>query len=81
VERFDAACRDAGRDPRSVRRSLWAGAEATRSVGAFEDFVRRHRALGFTDFSITRPEPGNEGVLGEIARDAMPRLRRELVSP
>ena len=82
VERFDVACREAGRDPSSVRRSLWAGAEATRSVGAFEDFVRRHRALGFTDFSITRPEPGNEGVLREIARDAdASALRGELVSP
>ena len=30
VERFEAACRDAGRDPRFVRRSLSAGAEATR---------------------------------------------------
>ena len=71
----------AGRDPRSVRRSLWAGAEATRSVGAFEEFVRRHRALGFTDFSITRPEPGDENVLREIAQDAIPVLRAELVSP
>ena len=63
-----AACRAAGRDPSTVRRSLWADASilVRRRVRAF---VERHAALGFTDViavpprGSTNPSP----VLVEIA--------------
>lgn len=78
VRRFEAACRGVGRDPRSVRRSTWAPASVAGSETAFVDFVRRHHALGFTDFSTTRPDPSRSGAQRSIAGDVIPYLRREL---
>jgi alkanesulfonate monooxygenase SsuD/methylene tetrahydromethanopterin reductase-like flavin-dependent oxidoreductase (luciferase family) len=75
VARFDTACRAAGRDPLLVRRSIWVGAEATSSTVAFSAFVERHQALGFTDFSVTRPDPQNWDVVRAIARDVLPGFR------
>ena len=80
VELFEAACHAAGRDATRIRRSTWAGPEATRSVDAFEEFVRRHRALGFTDFSVTRPVPASDETLETIAREVIPELRREFAA-
>ena len=81
VARFDTACRAAGRDPLLVRRSTWVGAGATSSTEAFSAFVERHRALGFTDFSVTRPDPQNWDVVRAIARDVLPGLRAAASQP
>ncbi len=77
VELFEAACREAGRDPALVRRSTWAGPEATASTEAFVSFVRQHRALGFTDFAVTRPAAARWDVIRDIALEVIPALRRE----
>src|SRR3954447_5013760 len=78
VATFDAACRDAGRDSATVRRSIWT--EAEKDVGTpdgFEAFVRAHRALGFTDFSIVPSDAAPRSVLERIARERVPALREE----
>lgn len=80
VRRFDAACRDAGRNPASIRRSTWAGAEVGASEGAYVDFVRHHRGLGFTDFMTVLPGPSDLATLRRIARARIPELRAEFAS-
>ncbi len=79
AERLDAACREFGRDPDSIRRSTWADSPALASVEAFEAFVETHRRLGFTDFSVWLPDldPAGRKVVEQIAREVMPRLRAD----
>ncbi len=78
VAAFDEACRATGRDPAAVRRSTWTEAEQDVTTEAgFEAFVRAHRALGFTDFSIVPSDEAGPEVLRRIARDRIPTLRAE----
>ena len=76
---LDRACLDIGRDPAEIRRSTWASGEVLASTAAYVDFVERHRALGFTDFTTVLPAPGNERILEEVAREVIPRIRTEAV--
>ena len=80
VRRFDAAAREAGRDPASIRRSTWANASVATDEDAYLGFVRNHRALGFTDFMTELPEASDRAVLRQIARDRIPELRDEFAS-
>jgi alkanesulfonate monooxygenase SsuD/methylene tetrahydromethanopterin reductase-like flavin-dependent oxidoreductase (luciferase family) len=80
IAALDAACAEIGRDPAEIRRSTWAGPEVYESSGAFEEWVRTNRALGFTDFSIERPPAGRRDLLERIARDTIPALRAEFAS-
>jgi alkanesulfonate monooxygenase SsuD/methylene tetrahydromethanopterin reductase-like flavin-dependent oxidoreductase (luciferase family) len=72
---LDRACREIGRDPADIRRSTWTGGEVLASEERFTDFVERHMALGFTDFSTGMPSPVDRGRLTTIAREVIPRLR------
>jgi alkanesulfonate monooxygenase SsuD/methylene tetrahydromethanopterin reductase-like flavin-dependent oxidoreductase (luciferase family) len=72
---LDRACLDIGRDPADIRRSTWASSEVLASTTTYIDFVERHRALGFTDFTTVLPAPGNEGILEEVARVVIPAMR------
>lgn len=75
VKAFERACRDAGRDPATVRRSTWAGNDVAESEAAFVEFARRHLAIGFTDIAVEWPERGGVDALRRIARDRIPALR------
>jgi alkanesulfonate monooxygenase SsuD/methylene tetrahydromethanopterin reductase-like flavin-dependent oxidoreductase (luciferase family) len=77
IAALDAACAEIGRDPAEIRRSTWVGEEVYATPTAFEDFVRSHQALGFTDFSIERPPAGRRDLLERIARVTIPALRTE----
>jgi alkanesulfonate monooxygenase SsuD/methylene tetrahydromethanopterin reductase-like flavin-dependent oxidoreductase (luciferase family) len=77
IATLDAACAEIGRDPAEIRRSTWVGPEVYATPTAFEEFVRTHRRLGFTDFSIERPPDGRRDLLERIAREAIPALRAE----
>lgn len=78
VAMFDVACRMTGRDPATIRRSTWTEAEQDVATEAgFEAFVREHRALGFTDFSIVPSDAAGPDVLSRIAHDRIPALRAE----
>lgn len=72
---LDAACREIGRDPSEIRRSTWATEDALSSVDAYFDFVRRHRAMGFTDFTTVRPRQADASVLRTVALEVIPALR------
>lgn len=83
---LDDACREAGRDPRAVRRQLLAyridpGPFA--SVDRFEEVVGRYREAGIEDFvfywpsdpQTFAPDPTGEATLERVARDVLPRWR------
>jgi alkanesulfonate monooxygenase SsuD/methylene tetrahydromethanopterin reductase-like flavin-dependent oxidoreductase (luciferase family) len=75
IAQLDLACREIGRDPGEIRRSTWATNDALHSVEAYVDFVRRHRRVGFTDFTTVLPAPGDEAVLRSVAEEVIPALR------
>jgi alkanesulfonate monooxygenase SsuD/methylene tetrahydromethanopterin reductase-like flavin-dependent oxidoreductase (luciferase family) len=75
IGQLDAACAAIGRDPREIRRSTWATNDVLASPDAYLDYVRRHRALGFTDFSTVAPAPGQVATLRTIASEVIPELR------
>lgn len=76
VDRFEAACRDAGRDPSGIRRSTTPVGNVFSSESAYVDFVHRSRMLGFTDF-IAEPAPGFGRQVRDIAERTIPALRAE----
>jgi alkanesulfonate monooxygenase SsuD/methylene tetrahydromethanopterin reductase-like flavin-dependent oxidoreductase (luciferase family) len=75
VEAFETACRAIGRNPLEVRRSVWVGPEPLTSPRAFEEFVRHHRSLGFTDLMTGLPARNPWASVRRIAQDVIPRLR------
>jgi alkanesulfonate monooxygenase SsuD/methylene tetrahydromethanopterin reductase-like flavin-dependent oxidoreductase (luciferase family) len=75
MTRLDDACREIGRDPAEIRRSTWATREVLRSTDAYVDFVRRHHALGFTDFTTVLPAPEDAAVLRTVAAEIIPAMR------
>ncbi len=78
IRYLDDACRAIGRDPAEIRRSTWAKSEsALQDEGAYLDFVRTHRALGFTDFSTTAPSAVQMPLLRHLAERVIPQLRGE----
>ena len=73
---LDDACRAIGRDPAEIRRSTWTKAEsALQDEGACIDFVTRHQALGFTDFSTTMASPTQLPLLRRMAEEIIPNMR------
>jgi alkanesulfonate monooxygenase SsuD/methylene tetrahydromethanopterin reductase-like flavin-dependent oxidoreductase (luciferase family) len=74
IAMLDAACAAIGRDPATIRRSVWAGAEVLRDEATFEAFARRHLALGFTDISVV-PGATPAARLRRIADEVLPALR------
>jgi alkanesulfonate monooxygenase SsuD/methylene tetrahydromethanopterin reductase-like flavin-dependent oxidoreductase (luciferase family) len=75
VTAFEGACREAGRDSGTVRRSVWVGAEPFESPSAYTEFVERHRSLGFTDLMTALPPRERWSTVTEIATDVIPRMR------
>ncbi len=75
MRRFEGYCREAGRDPREVRRSTWTGGGALESEDAFLAFVNPNRALGFTDFSTGLPSEPHMDAARRIATEVIPALK------
>lgn len=75
IAKLDDACRSYGRDPADIRRSTWAPAEVLGSTTAYLDFVRRHRAIGFTDFTAVLPPGGDGPVVRAVALELIPAIR------
>jgi alkanesulfonate monooxygenase SsuD/methylene tetrahydromethanopterin reductase-like flavin-dependent oxidoreductase (luciferase family) len=78
LKRLDQACRQVGRDPREIRRSLWTRHDALASEDAYVDFVTRSHAAGFTDFSVDGPTAADWPMVRRIAEDVIPGLRDSL---
>jgi alkanesulfonate monooxygenase SsuD/methylene tetrahydromethanopterin reductase-like flavin-dependent oxidoreductase (luciferase family) len=75
VAMFEAAAREAGRDPATIRRSTWATREVLDSVDAYRSFVDTHVALGFTDIATVAPAPHQMATFRRIAEDVIPAYR------
>ncbi len=75
IQALDDACREIGRDPAEIRRSTWAPREVLQSEASYLDFVNRHQAMGFTDFSTVMPASADLPVLRHVAEDVIPGLR------
>ncbi len=87
--RLEACCEEFGRDPSSIDRIYLIGNTEARPLNnteAFQDFVGRYAALGFTDLVFHFPRPDdpvwNESleIIDEIAR-ALPRRAGDTVMP
>jgi len=75
--KLDDACRQVGRDPAEIRRSIqhmWDGQNRTHLV----DRIGRHLELGFTEQIINCQGPDHAGV-ARAAAEALPELRSVLV--
>ncbi|CAN5629005.1 LLM class flavin-dependent oxidoreductase [soil metagenome] len=73
---LDDACREIGRDPATIARSISPGVNFFESPQAFERHFRTHREAGFTDFRLPWPrDEAQQDVFDEIVVDLMPGLR------
>jgi alkanesulfonate monooxygenase SsuD/methylene tetrahydromethanopterin reductase-like flavin-dependent oxidoreductase (luciferase family) len=77
VEQLEAACDEIGRDPASIRRSVYAFRVGIySSIDAFDEWVGRVVELGLRELVLYYPEnAAEEAVLERFAADSMPRLR------
>jgi alkanesulfonate monooxygenase SsuD/methylene tetrahydromethanopterin reductase-like flavin-dependent oxidoreductase (luciferase family) len=83
VETLETACAAAGRDPATLRRSVFAWRAGVWSAAdAFAEWVERYRELGFSDFIAWWPSlrserhEEQEAVLQHVATEVIPGLRR-----
>jgi alkanesulfonate monooxygenase SsuD/methylene tetrahydromethanopterin reductase-like flavin-dependent oxidoreductase (luciferase family) len=78
-QRLDQACAAIGRDPRAIRRSLYAGWSMTpsplASVEAFREVVGRYREAGVQEFLLDLPPSVDLRIVERIATEAIPALR------
>ena len=78
IERLEAACEMAGRDPRSLERILLTGflpETPLTSVGQFEDFVGAHAELGITEIVVHAPIAGTQFEMNEAVYEALTGVR------
>ena len=77
---LDEQCARIGRDPREIRRGIFAWAsqltnfelpDPWESQSAFEDVVARYQHVGVTDFILDQPTPAQFPTLEKIARDVL----------
>ncbi len=75
-EKLDDFCREIGRDPGEIVRSVSPAATFLESSEAFAKWTEAYKAVGFTDFQI--PWPRDEAqyeVLQQVVIDTLPSLR------
>jgi alkanesulfonate monooxygenase SsuD/methylene tetrahydromethanopterin reductase-like flavin-dependent oxidoreductase (luciferase family) len=75
---FEIACREVGRDPAEVVRSVSLGADRLEADAGFADLVRAYRAAGASQFLFDFPlTPAGQEAAARVAREAIPALRAE----
>ncbi|PSK98621.1 luciferase-like monooxygenase [Haloactinopolyspora alba] len=74
---LDELCERAGRDPRSLRRSvlLWASTDPFASGTGLDELVERYQAAGMDDFSFAWPADEHLQELERAALKVIPALR------
>jgi alkanesulfonate monooxygenase SsuD/methylene tetrahydromethanopterin reductase-like flavin-dependent oxidoreductase (luciferase family) len=80
-EQLDAACLDVGRDPASIRRSVFTfRVDVYQSIDALDSWVGRMLEVGFREFVVDYPgdRPGGLAILERFASDSLPKLRAAL---
>ncbi len=76
---LDECCAAIGRDPATLRRSLYGWAslmprDPWASTAAFEDMVERYREVGVDEFIVDAPGPEQFPILERVATDLLPQL-------
>jgi F420-dependent oxidoreductase-like protein len=77
---LDEHCARIGRDPESIRRSLYywvprSEDDPWRSPDAFLDVIGRYREVGVNEFILDHPRDDQLDVCERVAADLLPRLR------
>ncbi len=76
---LDEQCAAIGRDPGSLRRSLYYSiareADPWESVDAFQEVVGRYREVGIDEFIFDHPKDDQLGVLERVAAELLPEYR------
>ena len=84
MRQLEDACAAIGRDPSTIQRIYLVGNTEERplaSTSAFDDFVGRYSAIGFTDLVLHHPRADDpawdepESIIDEIATDVLPKWR------
>lgn len=74
-------CEEIGRDPASIKRSMFYGVNQSpeddpwASADAFEDYIGRYAEAGMQEFILQLPKPERFDIVERIASDILPRLR------
>ncbi len=74
-------CEAIGRDPATLKRSMFYGVNQSReedpwaSTDAFEDYIGRYAEAGMREFVLQPPAPDRFAIVERIATDILPRLR------
>lgn len=81
-ELLDQLCTEIGRDPNTLRRSLYVWAQTAetdpwQSLDAFEDVIGSYMDAGMNEFIADQPRDDQMGVLERVASEAIPRLRKQ----
>lgn len=76
LQALDAACREIGRDPREILRSIWPWGDPWTSTDDVRQLIDDYRAVGFEEIIFAWPGDENVEVMREFARDVMPGLRQ-----
>jgi hypothetical protein len=72
---LDAKCREIGREPSSLVRSVWPFNAPWESLEAVGSMTAGYRAVGFTDLIFTWPQAEHADTMRKFAREVMPGLR------
>jgi alkanesulfonate monooxygenase SsuD/methylene tetrahydromethanopterin reductase-like flavin-dependent oxidoreductase (luciferase family) len=73
---LDESCREIGRDPGEIVRSVWPFQSYLGSVDALRDYIESFRAHGFSDFVFSWPANDDElAVIREAAGTVIPEMR------
>ena len=77
--RLTALCEEIGRDPASIKRSMFYGVNQSldenpwASVDAFEDYVGRYAETGMQEFILQLPQDADRDLVERIASDILPK--------
>lgn len=75
-KQLDEKCREIGRDPREIMRSVWPHDNHLGSLDTLTNYITSFREQGFDDFQFTWPENDDEmAVVEEAARTVIPEMR------
>jgi alkanesulfonate monooxygenase SsuD/methylene tetrahydromethanopterin reductase-like flavin-dependent oxidoreductase (luciferase family) len=73
---LDEQCREIGRDPAEIMRSIWPFPSQLGSLETLREYIGSFREQGFDDFLFTWPDSGEElAVVEEAARTLIPEMR------
>ena len=78
-ERLDAICREVGRDPATLRRSVLAYrpiVDPLSSLDAFDEYVGRYREIGIDEVVFYWPPLGNIGEEQSISAEQQATFER-----